>query len=218
MSVRASASAPSSCSGAMYWNVPRIVPAVVSGFASVGSAVEPETAPSPAPERARPKSRSFAPVFVSITLPGLRSRWTMPCLCAALRASATCAPNFTTWSSGSGPFCSRSASDSPSSSSITRKCASPSCPTSKSVQMCGWLSEEIVFASRSKRWRRSSSSAKPVGRILTATLRSRRVSLPSPDLAHPAGADRRQELVRPEPRAGLRGHESAEYSPRADLP
>ena len=28
MSVRASASLPSSCSGAMYWNVPRIVPFV----------------------------------------------------------------------------------------------------------------------------------------------------------------------------------------------
>ena len=28
---------------------------------------------------ARPKSSSFTPVFVSMTLPGLRSRWTMPC-------------------------------------------------------------------------------------------------------------------------------------------
>ncbi len=65
MSVRASASAPSSCSGAMYWNVPSTVPAVVSGFISVGSSVEPEGPPSPAPVRARPKSRSFAPVFVS---------------------------------------------------------------------------------------------------------------------------------------------------------
>ena len=61
MSVRASASAPSSCSGAMYWNVPRTVPAVVSGFISVGSSVEPEAPPSPAPVRASPKSRSFAP-------------------------------------------------------------------------------------------------------------------------------------------------------------
>jgi len=164
---------------------------VVSGLASVGSAVESEKAGVPAPDRANPKSRSFAPVFVSITLPGLRSRCTIPCLCAADRASATCAPNLTTCSSGSGPFCRRSASDSPSSSSITRKCASPSCPTSNSVQMWGWLSEEIVLASRSKRWRRSASSAKPVGSSLTATLRSRRVSLPfqtSPMPPAPIGA------------------------------
>ena len=33
--------------------------------------------------------------------------------------------------------------------------------------------------------------------------------LPAPDLAHAAGADRRLKLVRPEPRPGLRGHESA---------
>ena len=32
MSVRASASSPSNCSGAMYWNVPRIVPSCVRGF------------------------------------------------------------------------------------------------------------------------------------------------------------------------------------------
>ena len=37
MSVRASASCPSSCSGDMYWNVPRIVPSVVSGFCCVAS-------------------------------------------------------------------------------------------------------------------------------------------------------------------------------------
>jgi hypothetical protein len=34
MSLRASASLPSSCSGAMYWNVPRIVPRDVSGWLS----------------------------------------------------------------------------------------------------------------------------------------------------------------------------------------
>ena len=38
MSVRASASLPSSCSGAMYWTVPRTVPASVSGI-SVGISV-----------------------------------------------------------------------------------------------------------------------------------------------------------------------------------
>ena len=78
ISVRASASAPSSCSGAMYWIVPTTVPSAVSGFASVSS-VGPAASPTAPPRRfARPKSRSFAPAFVSIMFPGLRSRWTMP--------------------------------------------------------------------------------------------------------------------------------------------
>ncbi len=41
--------------------------------------------------------------------------------------------------------------------------------------------------------------------------------LPPPHLAHPAGADRGGELVRPEPRAGLGGHGLAKYSARADF-
>ena len=151
----------------------------------------PRPAPSPGPERARPKSRSFAPVFVSITLPGLRSRWTMPCLCARSGRPRPARRSGRPGRAAAGPSGSRSASDSPSSSSITRKCASPSCPTSNSVQMWGWLSEEIVFASRSKRWRRSSSCAKPTGRILTATLAVETVSFPrqtSPMPPAPIGA------------------------------
>jgi hypothetical protein len=73
MSVRASASAPSSCSGAMYWKVPRIVPSVVSGRASVGISVSPFTGAA-SETCASPKSSSFAPDFVRMTLPGFRSR------------------------------------------------------------------------------------------------------------------------------------------------
>jgi hypothetical protein len=81
MSVRPSASRPSSCSGDMYWNVPRMVPSWVR-FASwlpmtVGSEVAPDVAVG-AMALARPKSSSFTPVFVSMTLPGLRSRWHDP--------------------------------------------------------------------------------------------------------------------------------------------
>ncbi len=75
MSLRASASPPSSCSGAMYWNVPRIVPREVSGWlccSAVGMLVACETAClSGVASFARPKSRSFAPVFVSMTFAGL---------------------------------------------------------------------------------------------------------------------------------------------------
>jgi hypothetical protein len=73
MSDRASASLPSSCSGAMYWKVPRIAPSCVR-FCWVGSAVRLDGAGAGAIAFASPKSSSFTPVFVSITLPGFRSR------------------------------------------------------------------------------------------------------------------------------------------------
>ena len=59
ISVRGSASSPSICSGAMYRNVPRIVPCAVT-FAGVVGAIEPETATTGAVVFARPKSRSLA--------------------------------------------------------------------------------------------------------------------------------------------------------------
>ena len=75
-SVRASDGLPSSCSGAMYWRVPRIVPSAVTG-AGVVAVLTSEKAgadESGAMVRARPKSSSLSPDFVSITLPGFRSR------------------------------------------------------------------------------------------------------------------------------------------------
>ena len=94
MSVRASASLPSSCSGAMYWNVPRIVPSCVRfcAGATVGSAVKPDVCDAGPMALASPKSRSFTPDFVSMTLPGFRSRCTIPCRCALSRASAISMP------------------------------------------------------------------------------------------------------------------------------
>ena len=78
-SVRASASMPSICSGAMYQNVPRMLPAaVIAAGGVVGTIDRPLTATTGTLVFARPKSSSLAPDFVSITLPGLRSRWTMP--------------------------------------------------------------------------------------------------------------------------------------------
>ncbi len=105
MSVRASAGCPSSCSGAMYWNVPTIVPCSVSGLASVWSDDCAGTTADPSPGRAaRPKSRSLTPPRVSITLPGFRSRWTIPARCAASSACAIWAPRRRTSGSGSGPL------------------------------------------------------------------------------------------------------------------
>ncbi len=73
------ASTPASCSDDMYWYVPSTVPAAVKGFASVASSSGPAASEASALDRASPKSSSFAPVFVSITFPGLRSRCTIPC-------------------------------------------------------------------------------------------------------------------------------------------
>ena len=73
MSVRASVCRPSTCSGAMYCSVPTMVPCVVRLASWV------DNMPS-GPDWlagsifARPKSSSLMPDFVSMMLPGLRSR------------------------------------------------------------------------------------------------------------------------------------------------
>ena len=51
--------------------------------------------------RSRAASR---PSFVSMTLPGFRSRWTIPCRCALSSASAISTPKRSVWSSGSAPL------------------------------------------------------------------------------------------------------------------
>ena len=106
----------------MYWNVPRIVPSTVSGWLMVGVWLSAEPlgpAVGPAP-RASPKSMSLAPPLVSMTLPGFKSRWTMPERCARSSASAISMPVRSSKSVGSGPRSSRAASVSPSINSITR--------------------------------------------------------------------------------------------------
>ena len=65
---------------------------------------------------------------------------------------------------------------SPSTYSITRKSMSSWLPTSKSVQMLGWLSAETARASLANRARRAGSLDRCAGRTLMATTRSRRVS------------------------------------------
>ena len=131
MSERASASFPSICSGDMYWIVPMIVPAVVSGLRglgplSVAAAVnegadaDPEADVCIPSGFASPKSISFAPLWVSMMFPGFRSRWTIPFRCATASASATAIPTLKTSFSGIAPLRSRWARVSPSRNSITR--------------------------------------------------------------------------------------------------
>ena len=189
MSVRASASVPSSCSGAMYWNVPRIVPCTVIPAGVVGNIDPLATVPAGAPVFARPKSSSLAsggpkgpPLRTSMMLPGFRSRWTIPLRCALSSASAIwmaiCSASSTRRGGPLGPpvLAIRSASVSPSRNSITRKSMSSCRPTSNTGQMCGWLSVASVRASRSNRCLRSGSPATWAGSTLMATSRPRRES------------------------------------------
>ena len=82
MSLRPSTSFPCTCSGDMYWNVPRTMPFSVTGEFAAG--LDPVTVKLAAADAcggkdfARPKSNSLTPVWVSIMLPGFRSRWTTP--------------------------------------------------------------------------------------------------------------------------------------------
>ena len=87
-SLRASASWPSSCSGAMYWTVPRIVPCAVRFAGVVGNIDWPTPLTTGVLLFASPKSSSLAPPFVSMMLPGFRSRWMMPARCAVSSADA----------------------------------------------------------------------------------------------------------------------------------
>src|ERR1700691_2062257 len=83
----------------MYWMVSMIAPAVVNGDIGLAplmvraadnrGGLDPETPRLGQVAFAKPKSISLAPACVSMMLPGLRSRCTMPCRCAAVIGSAS---------------------------------------------------------------------------------------------------------------------------------
>ena len=79
-----------------------------SSACCVGSAVRLDGFADGAIALARPKSSSFTPDFVIITLPGFRSRCTIPCRCALSSASAISTPYRSVCSSGSAPLARRS--------------------------------------------------------------------------------------------------------------
>ena len=72
--------------------------------------------------------------------------------------------------------------------------------------MCGCARAAIARASRSKRTRRSGSAFSSAGRILMATVRSRRVSRCLVDLAHAPGTDQAEDFVGAQPRARSQRH------------
>ena len=123
MSLRLSTVLPRACSGLMYAAVPRIIPAcVIAGVVIVGACDIPgDIALVGSSAFAKPKSSTFTvPSGRTFTLAGLRSRWMMPCSCAASSASAICLAMGSASSMGIAPCAMRSASVGPSTSSMTR--------------------------------------------------------------------------------------------------
>src|ERR1035437_1592267 len=133
MSLRASTFLPCACSGDMYATVPRIEPSMVSGappMVCVSSVSSVATLIF-----ARPKSRIFtSPESVTITLPGLRSRWTIPAACAARNASAIWVLYCSVLATPTPPGGIKSASVFPDTSSITMYSESSSDTMSRSEE------------------------------------------------------------------------------------
>ena len=153
------------------------------------------------------KSSSFTPDLVSITLAGFRSRCTIPCRCALSSASAISTPYRSVCSTGSGPFARRSISVSPSSSSMTRYSASPSRPDV--VERADMRMRELR-----DRLRFSLETLTRLGgcrRVRRQYLHRHRPLQPRVlrlvHLPHPACAQRRQDLVGTQARAGRERHD-----------
>ena len=144
-----------------------------------------------------------------LELAGFRSRWMMPCSCAASSASAICLAIGSASSSGIGPCAIRSASVGPSTSSMhERRRRHRIAPGRRCAAILGWFRAASVFASRSKRARRSASSATASGRTLCATSASgscRARDTPRPSRPHQSGRQShtgRSECQEPMPLSG----------------
>ncbi len=117
MSLRGSADSPRTCSGDMYPTVPSTVPGSVWTVTVVSP---PRPSAITRAEVARPKSRILiCPSRVMKTLPGFRSRWTIPLAWADESPSAINAANSIACRHDRRSRARRRSSDSPSSSSVT---------------------------------------------------------------------------------------------------
>ncbi|PSK48316.1 hypothetical protein B0E38_06268 [Streptomyces sp. 111WW2] len=125
-----------------------------------------------------PKSVSTTrPSFASSTLAGFTSRCSTPAACAARSAASTSAPISAARRGSNGPSASsRSARDSPRTSSITIQGRPPSVATSYTVTTLGWEIRAAAHASRSSRAyiRPTSVCDSPAGARTSLTATSRR--------------------------------------------
>ena len=130
---------------------------------------------------ASPKSATLTrPSSAMSTFSGLMSRWISPARWAEPSAESTGSISASARVAGIGlslEMVSRSVW--PETSSITRKTAPLSSPWSKTATTLGCESRAAALASRTKRAANASSSPSPACMILTATVRSRRRSVPS---------------------------------------
>ena len=117
MSVRWSTGRPDTCSGDMYGIVPITAPACVSACETVASGSAPASVTFASPKSSTLTRQSAA----TITLAGLRSRWTMPRSWAAVSASARAVAMPTIRSTGSPSAGMIRSSDCPSTSCMVRK-------------------------------------------------------------------------------------------------
>jgi hypothetical protein len=172
--VRESTVSPRACSGEKYWAVPRIMP-VCATLALVSLTA-----------RAMPKSITLiCPPGVTMTLPGLMSRCTMPARCEYSSAVRMPLVMRTASDSGSGPSAMMSFTMRPSTYSITMygtAAGSPSGPTagsspaSNTRTTVGCDIRAADCASCRKRVRNSGSSESSGLSSFTATCRSSLVS------------------------------------------
>ena len=211
MSARLSTVLPRACSGDIYAAVPMMTPIFVAAavIVIVGELAASVSDRSGSSALARPKSSTLTvPSGRTLTLAGLRSRWMIPCSCAASSASAIWRAIGSASSSGIGacftargappPRAARSSAAlvpraagtpamiscrvGPSTSSSTSARVSPLCSSPWICAMLGWFSEARTFASRSKRASRSGSLTKASGRL----------SAPRPDRASSRSPERRR--------------------------
>ena len=141
---------------------------------------------------------------------GLRSRWMMPCSCAASSASAICFAMGSASSTGIAPRAMHCERSSPSTNSITSAVIPPDFSMAWIAAMFGWFSEASVFASRSNLASRSASWANASGNTLIATWRPRLVSVARS--TSPSAADEIDQLKDAEAGAGNEGQRVGDYS------
>ena len=188
--------------------MPRIIPAcVIAGVVIVGDIdTLADIAPAGSIAFARPKSSTFTvPSARTLMFAGLRSRWMMPCSCAASSASAICFAIGSASSSGIAPRAMRCERSSPSTSSITR--ARTPLRFFEAVDR-----GDVGMIQRRERLRFAREPREPIGivrervrqdldRDVAIQLRVARAI----HLAHAAFADLRGDFVDAEARAGGRG-------------
>ena len=149
---------------------------------------------------ASPKSSTFTvPSSRTLIFAGFRSRWTIPCSCAACSAPAICRAIGSASSSGRAPRAIR-CDEILSFDQLHHQSDAASALAGRSTvpytwAICGWLRAASIRASRAKRASLSGSRAKRSGITLIATSRCSLRVARAVDLAHAAGADTADDFV-----------------------